>query len=49
MYEDPVYKRVRPRLLISNCFETGIMEKGCMFKDPDPVWLHYEVYEERYV
>lgn len=49
LYGDPVYKRVRPRLLISNCFETGMMEKGCMSKDPEAVWLHYEVYEERYV
>jgi hypothetical protein len=28
LFEDPVYKRVRPRLLISNCCETGMLEKG---------------------
>jgi hypothetical protein len=49
LYEDPVYKRVRPRLLISNCVETGMLETGCMSKDPEAVWSNYEVYDERYV
>jgi hypothetical protein len=47
LFEDPVYKRVRPRLLISNCFESGMSEKGCMSKDPKAIWLHYEVLEEK--
>ncbi|KFY27180.1 hypothetical protein V493_03667 [Pseudogymnoascus sp. VKM F-4281 (FW-2241)] len=46
LYEDPVYKRVRPRVMMSNCFETGMLEKGCMWKDPEAVWSHYEVYDE---
>jgi hypothetical protein len=49
LYEDPVYKRVRPRLMMRNCFETGMLEKSCMSKDPEAVWLHYEVHEEKYV
>ncbi|KAK3939714.1 Choline/Carnitine o-acyltransferase-domain-containing protein [Diplogelasinospora grovesii] len=46
LYEDPVYKRVRPRVMMSNCFETGMLEKGCMWKAPEAVWSHYEVYDE---
>ena len=49
LFEDPIYKRVRPRLMMSNCFETGMLEKGCMWKAPESVWMHYEVYDERYV
>lgn len=49
LYEDPVYKKVRPRVMMSNCFETGMLEKGCMWKAPEAVWSHYEVYDERYV
>ena len=47
LFNDAVYKRVRPRLLMSNCFETGMMEKGCLWKDPEAVWLHYEVNDRR--
>ncbi|TPX08506.1 uncharacterized protein E0L32_009993 [Thyridium curvatum] len=46
LFEDPIYKRVRPRLMMSNCFETGMLDKGCMWKDPNAIWMHYEVYEE---
>jgi hypothetical protein len=49
LFEEPVYKRVRPRLMMSNCFETGMLEKGCMWRAPESVWMHYEVYDERYV
>ncbi|KAL6849207.1 putative secondary metabolism biosynthetic enzyme [Amphichorda felina] len=46
LFLDPVYKRVRPRLMISNCFETGMLEKGCLWRDREALWLHYEVHEE---
>ncbi|KAI0123150.1 acyltransferase ChoActase/COT/CPT [Xylariales sp. AK1849] len=46
LYEGPVYRRVRPRVMMSNCFETGMLEKGCMWKAPEAVWLHYEVHDE---
>jgi NADPH:quinone reductase-like Zn-dependent oxidoreductase/aryl carrier-like protein len=45
LYKDPVYDRVRPRVMMSNCFETGMMEKGCLWKHIEAVWLHYEVYD----
>lgn len=45
LYKDPVHDRVRPRVMMSNCFETGIMEKGCLWKHADAVCLHYEVYD----
>lgn len=47
LYNDPVHGRVRPRLMMSNCFETGMMEKGCLWKDKEAVWSHYEVYDGR--
>ncbi|KAK7184383.1 hypothetical protein DPSP01_013833 [Paraphaeosphaeria sporulosa] len=45
LYKDPVHDRVRPRLMQSHCFETGMMEKGCISKHPDAIWSHYEVYD----
>ncbi|KAF2024966.1 ketoacyl-synt-domain-containing protein [Setomelanomma holmii] len=47
LYEDPVYKRARPRKIMSHCFGTGMMEKGFLFRDPESVWVHYEVYDSR--
>lgn len=47
LYKDSVHNRVRPRLMMSNCFETGMMEKGCLWKDPEAIWSHYEVYDRR--
>ena len=47
LYHDPVYKRARPRKIMSHCFETGMLEKGFLFRDPEAVWVHYEVYDER--
>lgn len=47
LYEDPVYKRARPRKIMSHCFETGMLEKGFLFRDAEAVWVHYEVYDER--
>ena len=45
LYKDPVHDRVRPRVMMSNCFETGMMEKGCLWKHAEAVWSHYEVYD----
>lgn len=47
LYNDPVYRRVRPRVMMSNCFQTGMLEKDCQWKDPEAVWSHYEVYDDR--
>ena len=49
LYKDPVYKRSRPRKLISNCFKTHMAENGCFMKDGNAIWLHFEVEEDRYV
>ncbi|PKY00415.1 ketoacyl-synt-domain-containing protein [Aspergillus campestris IBT 28561] len=46
LYQDPVYNKVRPRLLTSHCFETGMMEKGHIWRDPKAIWSHYEVYDQ---
>ncbi|KAL4968150.1 uncharacterized protein BDV14DRAFT_197378 [Aspergillus stella-maris] len=43
LYHDPVYKRARPRKLVSNCFATGMAENGCCLRDEEGVWLHFEV------
>ena len=47
LYEDPVYTRARPRKIMSHCFNTGMIEKGFLFRDRDAVWVHYEVYGSR--
>ncbi|KAL2828559.1 hypothetical protein BJY01DRAFT_255338 [Aspergillus pseudoustus] len=43
LFRDPVFVRARPRKFISNCFATGMAENGCVLRDKDGVWLHYEV------
>ncbi|KAL4863047.1 hypothetical protein BDV12DRAFT_189959 [Aspergillus spectabilis] len=47
LFQDPVYKRVRPRKFISNCFTTGMAENGCVLREEDGVWLHFEVGDEQ--
>ncbi|KAL4751731.1 hypothetical protein BDW72DRAFT_202796 [Aspergillus terricola var. indicus] len=46
LYHDSVYKRVRPRKFISNCFTTGMAENGCCLREEDGIWLHFEVEPE---
>ncbi|KAL4759179.1 choline/carnitine O-acyltransferase [Aspergillus foveolatus] len=46
LYNDPVYKRARPRKFISNCFTTGMAENGCCLREEDGIWLHFEVEPE---
>lgn len=48
LYNDPVYKRSRPRKLMSSCFKTHMAENGCVMKDEDAVWLHFEVNLDKY-
>jgi hypothetical protein len=43
LFHDPVNPRVQPVLLTSNCFEVGMMEKGFFWRDPELIWLHYEM------
>ncbi|KAL3465725.1 hypothetical protein BJX64DRAFT_285328 [Aspergillus heterothallicus] len=43
LFHDPVYARARPRKFISNCFATGMAENGCVLRDEEGVWLHFEV------
>jgi hypothetical protein len=49
LFHDPVYIRARPRKLMSNCFATGMAENGCVLRDEEGVWLHFEVEAERFV
>ncbi|KAL3484692.1 hypothetical protein BJX62DRAFT_243695 [Aspergillus germanicus] len=46
LFHDPVYIRARPRKLMSNCFATGMAENGCVLRDEEGVWLHFEVEAE---
>ena len=43
LYKDPVHDKVRPRVMMSNCFETGMMEKGCLWRHIKAVWSHCKV------
>ncbi|CEL00770.1 hypothetical protein ASPCAL00366 [Aspergillus calidoustus] len=47
LFHDPVYIRARPRKFVSNCFPTGMAENGCVLRDEEGVWLHFEVEPER--
>jgi hypothetical protein len=33
---------------IYSCFKTHMAENGCVMKDEDAIWLHFEVEMERY-
>jgi hypothetical protein len=47
LFKDIVYQRSRPRKIMSHCHETGMAEKGFALRDPDAVWVHYEVEDKR--
>jgi hypothetical protein len=46
-FTDPLYARTRPRKIMSHCHETGMAEKGFLLRDPEAIWVHYEVESER--
>ncbi|KEF54614.1 uncharacterized protein A1O9_09056 [Exophiala aquamarina CBS 119918] len=43
LYKDPPYTRSRPRKIMSSCFKTHMAENGCVQRDDDSIWLHFEV------
>lgn len=47
LFTDPLYARTRPRRIMSHCHETGMAEKGFLLRDPESIWVHYEVEDER--
>lgn len=47
LFTDPIYARTRPRKIMSHCHETGMAEKGFLLRDPEAIWVHYEVDTER--
>jgi len=49
LYSDPPYTRSRPRKIMSSCFKTHMAENGCVQRDDDSIWLHFEVESDRYV
>lgn len=49
LYKDPPYTRSRPRKIMSSCFKTHMAENGCVQRDDDSIWLHFEVESDRYV
>ncbi|KFY17622.1 hypothetical protein V492_00517 [Pseudogymnoascus sp. VKM F-4246] len=46
LFTDPLYSRTRPRKIMSHCHETGMAEKGFLLRDPEAIWVHYEVEDE---
>ncbi|TAQ84788.1 hypothetical protein B7494_g6896 [Chlorociboria aeruginascens] len=42
-FSNPVYERTRPRKLITDCSNTPNPEVGIALRDPDGLWIHYEV------
>lgn len=47
LYKDPAYMRSRPRKIMSSCFKTHMAENGCVQRDDDSIWLHFEVDADR--
>ncbi|KFX94444.1 hypothetical protein V490_04344 [Pseudogymnoascus sp. VKM F-3557] len=46
LFTDPLYVRARPRKIMSHCHETGMEEKGFLLRDPQAIWVHYEISDE---
>ena len=49
LFKDPVYSKTRPGKIITDCvdWEDAISEGGYAMPDPEHVWVHYQVDEER--
>lgn len=45
-FTNPVYERTRPRKLITDCSNTSNPEVGIALRDPDGLWIHYEVEDD---
>lgn len=43
LFKDPIYGKTRPRKIMSHCHETGMLEKGFVLRDPEAIWVHYEL------
>jgi hypothetical protein len=43
LFKDPIYVKTRPRKIMSHCHETGMLEKGFVLRDPEAIWVHYEL------
>lgn len=49
LFSDPTYSRTRPGKIMTDCvdWEDAISEGGYVMPDPEHVWVHYQVDEER--
>jgi hypothetical protein len=47
LFLDEVYQRSRPRKIMSHCHDTAMLEKGFGLRDPEAIWVHFEVEDER--
>ena len=49
LFKDPMYSRTRPGKIMTDCvdWEDAISEGGYVMPDPEHVWVHYQVDEER--
>lgn len=49
LFRDPIYRKTRPGKIMTDCvdWEDAISEGGYVMEDPEHVWVHYEVDDER--
>ena len=49
LFKDPMYSKTRPGKIMTDCvdWEDAISEGGYAMPDPEHVWVHYQVDEER--
>lgn len=45
-FANPVYERTRPRKLVTDYSNTTNPEAGIALRDPDGLWIHYEVEDD---
>lgn len=49
LFQDPTYNKTRPGKIMTDCvdWEDAISEGGYVMPDPEHVWVHYEVDDDR--
>ena len=49
LFEDPIYSKTRPSKIMTDCvgWSDAIQDGGFVMPDPEFVWVHYEVHENR--
>ena len=46
LFDDPLYVNTRPRKIFTSSLGSGLEEGGSVWRDPDALWISYDVYDD---